>query len=65
MLTADLINNSIPRLQLQDTVSKSLQLLADYRLTHLPVAAEEKYLGLISEDDLLDTDDPKQTIETL
>lgn len=65
MLTADLINNSIPRLQLQDTVSKSLQLLADYRLTHLPVAAEEKYLGLISEDDLLDSDDPKQTIESL
>lgn len=65
MLTADLINNNIPRLQLQDSVSKSLQLLNDFRLTHLPVTAEEKFLGLISEDDLLDAEDTKLTIETL
>jgi acetoin utilization protein AcuB len=65
MLTADLINNNIPRLQLQDTVSKALRLISDYRVTHLPVVADDKYLGLISEDDLLDADDEKLTIELL
>jgi CBS domain containing-hemolysin-like protein len=65
MLTVELINNNIPRLQPQDTVAKALQLIADFRLTHLPVVSEEKYLGLISEDDLLDADDDKLTVEFL
>jgi acetoin utilization protein AcuB len=54
MLTIELINNTIPRLKLQDSVSKALQLISDFRVTHLPVVADEKYLGLISEEDLLD-----------
>lgn len=65
MLTLELINKNIPRLQLQDSVRKALQLLADFRLTHLPVVMENKYLGLISEDDLQDADDEKATIEFL
>lgn len=63
MLTIDLINNNIPRLQLQDTVVKALQLITDFRLTHLPVVSEDKFLGLISEDDLLDEEDDRLTIE--
>jgi len=65
MLTVELINNNIPRLQLEDTVAKALQLINDFRLTHLPVVSEDKYLGLISEDDLLDAEDDKHTIEYL
>ncbi len=65
MLTADLINNSIPRLQLQDSVSKALQLINDFRTSHLPVVTDENFLGLISEDDLLDADNGKNTVETL
>ena len=65
MLTKEFINNNIPRLQLQDTVGKALQLITDFRLTHLPVVLENKYLGLISEDDLLDADDDKLMIELL
>ncbi|MEO8771429.1 MAG: CBS domain-containing protein [Ferruginibacter sp.] len=65
MLTNELINNNIPRLQLQDTVSKALQLINDFKLTHLPVVSEEKFLGLISEEDLLDASDEKLPIEVL
>ena len=65
MLTAELINNNIPRLQLQDSVSKALQLINDYRVTHLPVVAEDKYLGMISDDDLMDVDSEKGTLEFL
>ena len=65
MLTAELINNNIPRLQLQDSISKALQLINDYRVTHLPVVVDDKYLGLIGEDDLLDVEEEKGTIEFL
>ncbi|MEO6729987.1 MAG: CBS domain-containing protein [Ferruginibacter sp.] len=65
MLTAELINNNIPQLQLDDSISKALQLINDYRVTHLPVVSENKYLGMISEDDLLDVEEEKGTIEFL
>jgi acetoin utilization protein AcuB len=65
MLTKDLINNNIPRLQLQDSVGKALQLINDFRISHLPVVSDENFLGLISEDDLLDAEDEKLPIEML
>lgn len=65
MLTIELINNNIPRLQLQDTVAKALLLIDDFRLTHLPVVSDAKYLGLVSEEDLLDAEDSKLPIEAM
>jgi acetoin utilization protein AcuB len=65
MLTIELIDNNIPRLQLQDTVGKALQLVNDFRVTHLPVVSEDKYLGLVSEDDLLDAESEKMPIELM
>ncbi len=65
MLTIELINNNIPRLQLQDTVTKALRLLNDFRVTHLPVVADDKYLGLVSEEDLLDAEESKMPIELM
>lgn len=65
MLTIDLINNNIPRLQLQDSVAKALQLIADFKVTHLPVVSENAYLGLLSEEDLLDVEDEKLQVEAL
>jgi acetoin utilization protein AcuB len=65
MLTVELINNNIPRLQLQDPVSKALRLLNDFRVTHLPVVTEDTYLGLVSEEDLLDADETKMPIELM
>lgn len=65
MLAIELNNNIIPRLQLEDTVGKALQLINDFKVSHLPVVSEEKYLGLISEDDLLDADNKKMHIQLL
>jgi acetoin utilization protein AcuB len=65
MLTTDLINNNIPQLHLQDSILKARQLVNDFRVTHLPVVADDKYLGLISEEDLLDAEDERLTIEVL
>ncbi|HVG13061.1 MAG TPA: CBS domain-containing protein [Flavisolibacter sp.] len=57
MLTRDLISNSIPYLHLHDKVYHALQLMNDYHVAHLPVVAEETYLGIISEELLLHSDD--------
>lgn len=65
MLTIDLINTNIPRLQLKDSVSKALRLIADFRVTHLPVVDNDKFLGLISEDDLLDKEQPNMPVELM
>lgn len=65
MLAIELNNNIIPQLQLEDTIGKALQLISDFKVSHLPVVSEEKYLGLISEDDLLDADNKKMHIQLL
>ena len=65
MLAVELITASLPQLQLNDTVGKALQLIRSYKVTHLPVVSEEKFLGLISEDDLLDAGNEKQAISSL
>ena len=63
MNTLQLIDNTIPQLHLQDNVAKALQLMSDFKLTHLPVVSEQKFVGLISEEDLLDEGNKKITIE--
>lgn len=65
MLTAQLINHNVPRLRPTDSVLKARQLANDFKLTHLPVVQEKKFLGLISEEDLLDTEDSGVLIEHL
>lgn len=63
MLAQELINTILPQLQLTDSVSKALQLMSDFKMTHLPVVLEDKYLGMVSEDDLLDEENKKIAIE--
>jgi acetoin utilization protein AcuB len=57
MLTRDLISNSIPYLHKEDKVHHALQLMNDYHILHLPVVENENYLGIISEEQLLQSDD--------
>ena len=65
MQSKALINNNIPELQVADTVSKALQLMADFRVAHLPVVKDHKFLGLISEEECLDQEDEKTLIGSL
>ena len=57
MLTRELISNSIPYLHKGDKVYQALQLMNDYHVAHLPIVEEKKYLGIISEEQLLHSDD--------
>lgn len=53
MLTRELPSQSLPYLHLHDKVYQALQLMNDNQVTHLPIIDGEKYVGIISEDDLL------------
>jgi CBS domain-containing protein len=64
MLTRDLISNSIPYLHKDDKVFHALQLMNDYHVAHLPVVENENYLGIISEEQLLQSDE-EETINEL
>ena len=57
MLTRDLISNAIPYLHKSDTVYHALQLMNDYHVAHLPVVENDSYLGIISEEQLLQSDE--------
>src|SRR5687767_12197519 len=57
MLTRNIISHSIPYLHKQDKVYQALQLMNDYHVMHLPVVEEEKFIGIISEEQLLHSDD--------
>ena len=64
MLTRELISNSIPYLHSDDKVYHALQLMNDYHIAHLPVVENDSYLGIISEEQLLQSDE-ENTINQL
>lgn len=65
MLTRELLSQSLPSLHLHDKVYQALQLMNDNQVTHLPVSDGEKYIGLLSEDDLLQVDNDHISLEEL
>ena len=57
MLASELISNSTLPLKTSDTVQKSLERMTEFKLYHLPIVNEVQFLGLISEDDLIEARD--------
>lgn len=64
MLNKELISATIPTLNLNDSVYQALELMSEFHVMQLAVVADEKYLGLVSEDDLMNVDE-KLTLQTL
>src|SRR4051812_29429194 len=54
MLANQLITNNYPIVHPDDHISLALQLMDDFDIQHIAVVDENKYIGLISKDDLLD-----------
>lgn len=54
MIVAQLISNVIPSLQLTDTVQKALERMAEFKTYHLPVVEKHQFLGLVSEEELIE-----------
>ncbi|TAG30762.1 MAG: CBS domain-containing protein [Sphingobacteriia bacterium] len=60
MLVSQLLNTSFPSLNIADKVIFALQLMDDYDLLHLPLVSEDKLLGVVAKEDLLDMDEASQ-----
>lgn len=57
MLNKELISSTIPTLNLEDQVGQALELMSEFHVSQLPVVADDKYLGLVFEDDLMNVDE--------
>jgi predicted transcriptional regulator len=65
MLTRELLSQTIPSLRLTDKVYQALQMMNDNHVTHLPITDGEKYIGVISEDDLMQAENDHAELSTL
>jgi acetoin utilization protein AcuB len=65
VLNKEIISSSIPSLSPKDPVYQALDLMADFHLTNLAVVAEDKLIGLISENDLLNVSDEAMALSQL
>lgn len=65
MLTRELLSQTLPYLRLQDKVFQALELMNENNVTHLPIVEGEKFIGLVSEGDLLQTDNDHSRLEDL
>lgn len=62
MLAKDLISDNIPPLKTSDTGSKALAWMDEFRVSHLPIVNSMELLGVISEVDIMDLNDPEQPL---
>lgn len=65
MLTRELLSQTIPSLRPTDKVFQALQMMNDNHVTHLPITDGEKYIGVISEDDLMQAENDHAELLTL
>lgn len=65
MLTRELLSQTLPSLRLTDKVFQALQLMNDNHVTHLPIVDGEKFIGIISEDELMQAENDHTELSTL
>lgn len=63
MTALQLADNIYPLLNLKDRVATALQLMNDYKTSHLPVVSEGQFLGLIGEEVLVDQKNKNTTLD--
>ena len=63
MQASELISSSIISLHPDDDGLKALSLMDDLRISHLPVIRNQFYLGLISENEILQWQSTDELIE--
>ena len=63
MLTGNLQTQTLPYLRLSDKVYQALELMNENHVEHLPIVDGDKYVGLISEDDLSQAENDHFTLD--
>ena len=62
MLAKDLISNEIPALRTSDTGVEALNWMEVFRVSHLPIVNNQEFLGLISDVDIYDLNQPEEPL---
>ncbi len=65
MIAHNLITEEIPPLMHSDTGEKALSWMEEFKVSHLPVIKHGNYVGMVSENDILDRLDNEQTLDVL
>lgn len=65
MFAYELISDSIPPLKTSDTVQKVQDRMGEFRVNHLPVVNHKQFLGLISDEDLIEVQDTSTQVGSL
>jgi acetoin utilization protein AcuB len=65
MLAVELIANAMPPAQTSDSVQKVMDRMMEFRVRHLPIVNQEQFLGLLSENDLIEAPDYQTQIGSL
>jgi acetoin utilization protein AcuB len=64
MLTQQLITENIPPIKLQDTGTRVLRWMDEFKVNHLPIVENGDFIGLVSDAEILDLSSPEDSIGT-
>jgi acetoin utilization protein AcuB len=64
MIAKNLINEDIPPLKIEDSAERALHWMEEFHVSHLAVVKGKQFMGMISENDLYDLDEPDAPIGT-
>lgn len=62
MLIKEYISDSVPPLKTSDTGLKALSWMEEFKVSHLPIVNNVDFLGLITEEDILNMNTPEEPI---
>jgi acetoin utilization protein AcuB len=62
LLAKNLITDTVPSVKTSDTANRVLEWMNEFKVSQLPVVNHERLLGIITEDDLLDSGDEDMPI---
>ena len=65
MLAIELISDAITPVHTSDSIQKVIDRMVEFRVRHLPIVNEEQFLGLVSENDLIEESDNQTAIGAL
>jgi len=65
MVAAELLSNAMPPIRTTDTIQQVIDRMAEFKVRHMPLVNDEIFLGLISENDLIEPADYSMPVSTL
>ena len=65
MIAEELINQMIPPLKIYDTVEKAVRWMEEFRVNQLPVVNNRKYMGMITDEEIIEKNLYGITLDTL